>query len=94
MEFSLLLVFLVLTFVVFIIFRHYKKEEFNSIKVGDEIFYSQESFCDECYNILDSDIVTNVEYYEDGENVKFVYTEKGEKYNFLNYVRSDFILGE
>ena len=86
--------FLVLVFVVFLFFRNYKKEEFNSIKVGDEIFYPQESFCGECYNILDSDTVTKVEYYEDYENVKFIYTEKGEKYNFLDYMRDNFILSE
>lgn len=94
MTFGIILFFLVGVFVLFILFKQYKKKEFNSIKVGDEIFYPQETFCDECYNILESDTVTKVEYYEDGENVKFVYTEKGEKYNFLNYLRSDFILGE
>jgi hypothetical protein len=94
MRFGILLIFLVLVLVLFLIYRHYKKEEFNSINIGDEIFYPQESFYDESYNILDTDTVTKVEYYEDGENVKFIHTKKGEKYNFLDYMRGNFILSE
>lgn len=92
MTFGIILFFLASVFVLFVLFKQYKKNEFNSIEVGDEIFYSQDTLCDECCGVLGSDIVTKIEYYEDGENIKFVYTEKGEKYNFLDYMRDNFIL--
>lgn len=92
MKFTAILICLVVILIFFLVFRSYKKREFDSIKIGDEIFYPHNSFCDECYEFLETDIVTSVEHYDDHEGVKCIHTEKGETYYFLDYIRDNFIL--
>jgi hypothetical protein len=93
MGIELVLILLIGIIVLFTIFNQYKKRIFNSIKVGDEIFHPHVmTFCDECCEELESDVVVKVEYYENGEDVKCIHTEKGETYNLLDYTRDNFIL--
>ena len=83
---------LIIVFTLFMAYRWHKKEKFNSINIGNEICYYQETFCDEYSDVLESDIVTSVEYFENGEDVKLIHTKKGKTYNFLDYIRDDFLL--
>ena len=77
----------------FLIFVKHKKEEFNLIRCGDEIFYPVDNYYhNDCFTTLEIDTVFCVEYYDDTDEVKFVYTEKGYKYNFLDYIRDNFML--
>lgn len=93
MRIGLVLIPLIGIIVLFVIFEQYKKRIFNSIKVGDEIFYPQVTiFCNEYCEELESDVVVKVEYHENGEDVKCIHTEKGETYNLLDYTRDNFIL--
>lgn len=90
---GLVLTYLIGVIVLFVIFNQYKKRIFNSIKVGDEIFYQQvTTFCDECCEELKSDVVVKVEYYENSEDVKCIHTENGKKFTFLDFIRDEFVL--
>ena len=80
----LLILFLGMALIILSIIVKFRKRTFNSINVGDVIHYISVSLCDGVDEVYDFDRVEKIEYYENGE-IKFIYTSKGNRFNFLNF---------
>lgn len=91
----LISLFLIGFITILLLYRTHKKKEFNSIKSGDEIFIPRDTFfAGDCFTTFDHDEVKSVEYYFNTDDVKYIYTENGSKFNFLDYVRDNFVVSK
>lgn len=92
----ILIILILIGFItILLLYRTHKKNEFNSIKSGDEIFIKKDTFfAGDCFTTLDHDEVKSVEYYFDTDEVKYIYTKNGCKFKFLDYIRDNFIVSK
>ena len=91
MTFGIIIGFTLFGFALMSLMLHLKKRSFNSIVVGDEIFYMSISLCDNISEVEDVDFVTQIEFYDNGE-IKCIHTEKGKTFTFLDFIRDEFVL--